>query len=68
MGSQLLVYELSTGRLVSDETLFSAGVHLHGIHAVQMQNICLLAVHGDRVAQVLALVGRSQCSMNAILH
>ena len=65
MGAQLLVYQLSTGRLVSDETVFSAGVHIHGIHAFQMQDSCLLAVHGDRVAQVLALVGQSQCSKKA---
>ena len=65
MGAQLLVYQLSTGRLVSDETIFLAGVHVHGIHAFQMQDLCLLAVHGDRVAQVFALVWQSQCSKNA---
>ena len=58
MGAQLLVYQLSTGTLVSDETIFSAGVHIHGIHAVQMLDTCLLAVHGDRVAQVFAHVGQ----------
>lgn len=38
---------------MSDETMFSAGVHIHGIHAIEVQHTCLLAVHGDRVAQVV---------------
>lgn len=65
MGAQLLVYQLSTGRLVFDDTIFLAGVHIHGIHAFQVQDSCLLAVHGDRVAQVFGLVRQSQCSKNA---
>ena len=52
MGSQLLVYELSTGMLVNNHTIFPSGIHVHGIHAVGLQDSCLLAVHGERFAKV----------------
>ncbi len=52
MGSQLLVYQLSTGRLLLEFTAFSSGVHVHGIHAVQLPKACLLAVHGERAVKV----------------
>jgi len=52
MGSQLLVYQLSTGRLLLEFTAFSCGVHVHGIHAVHLPKACLLAVHGERAVKV----------------
>ena len=52
MGAQLLVYSLSTGHLIANQTVFSAGVHVHGIHSLQISQGCLLAVHGDRFVQV----------------
>ena len=52
MGSQLLVYQLSTGCLLLEFTAFTSGVHVHGIHAVQLSKACLLAVHGERAVKV----------------
>ena len=53
MGSQLLVYQLSTGHLALDHTVFSSGVHVHGIHAIQLPGACqMLAVHGERFVKV----------------
>lgn len=52
MGSQLLVYQLSSGDLVVNHTVFSSGIHIHGVHAVQLPNACLLAVHGERMVKV----------------
>ena len=52
MGAQLMVYHLSSGAMVVNETVFSGGIHVHGMHALQTQGACLLAVHGDRMAQV----------------
>lgn len=53
MGAQLFVYHLSSATMVLNETVFPGGVHVHGMHAIQTQGACLLAVHGDRIAQVL---------------
>ncbi|KAL0043118.1 hypothetical protein WJX79_009758 [Trebouxia sp. C0005] len=55
MGSQLLIYQLSTGRLLLEFTAFSSGVHVPGIHAVQLPKACLLAVHGERAVKIFML-------------
>lgn len=66
MGSQLLVYELFTGRMMLDHTVFSSGVHVHGIHAVQLPEAWLLAVHGERFVTVsLCSQAKSQSKHSA---
>lgn len=66
MGSQLLVYDLSTGRMMLNYTVFSSGVHVHGIHAVQMPEAWLLAVHGERFVTVsLCSLSKAQSRPNS---
>ena len=55
MGSQLLLYELSTGHQVTKHVVFSAGIHVHGVHSMQLEEANLLAVHGDRFVKVCQL-------------
>ena len=66
MGSQLLVYELSTGRMMLNHTIFSSGVHIHGIHAVQLPEAWLLAVHGERFVTVrICSLSKAQSRSNS---
>ena len=51
-GSQLLVYNITTGKLCLAATVLSDGAHVHGIHSMQQGDQHLLVVHGDRHAKV----------------